>query len=229
MMTRRNPAIVQSLSSFLNTREPGNFDTYLADSLAGKAADSRQANARFFESQGEALITAAKALADLFSAGGRLFAMGNGGPGCDAARITVDFLHPNVKERPPLPVVNLGSNPAFIMAVGNDIGFGQVYARQITALGRAGDGLIGFSTDGNSTNLLTAFVAAKRRGLRTFGFSGGEGGRMKTRGLLDHCLIAPTTSIHRIQECHLTACHALSDLVHLVLATRHGIAVDADP
>src|SRR5215471_13366088 len=90
MMRQRNPAIIQSLSTVLDERQPADFETYLAASLATKAAESRQMNAHFFEVQGPKLVASAKALADLFSAGGRLFAMGNGGPGCDAARLAVD-------------------------------------------------------------------------------------------------------------------------------------------
>jgi D-sedoheptulose 7-phosphate isomerase len=111
-----------------------------------------------------------------------------------------------------------------ISAVGNDVGFEHVFVRQVIAQARAGDGLIGISTSGNSSNLITAFAKAKEMGLVTIGLSGGEGGKMKTGGVCDYCLVVPTSSIHRIQECHVTAYHILWDLVHTLLADDRGSA-----
>jgi D-sedoheptulose 7-phosphate isomerase len=108
--------------------------------------------------------------------------------------------------------------------VGNDIGFDHVFVRQIVAQGKAGDGLIGISTSGNSGNLISAFAKAKEMGIVTIGLAGGDGGRMKTSGVVDYCLVVPTTSIHRVQECHVTAYHILWDLVHTLLADDRGFA-----
>src|SRR5690606_27690018 len=107
---------------------------------------------------------------------------------------------------------------AMISAVGNDIGFEHVFVRQIIAQGRSGDGLVGISTSGNSTNLIAAFAKAKEMDLVTIGLAGGDGGRMKSSGVVDYCLVVPTHSIHRTQECHVTAYHILWDLVHTLLA-----------
>ena len=111
-----------------------------------------------------------------------------------------------------------------ISAVGNDVGFEHVFVRQVIAQGRAGDGLIGISTSGNSVNLISAFAKAKEMGLATIGLAGGDGGKMKTCGFVDYCLVVPTTSIHRIQECHVAAYHILWDLVHTLLADDRGSA-----
>jgi D-sedoheptulose 7-phosphate isomerase len=81
-----------------------------------------------------------------------------------------------------------------ISAVGNDIGFEHIYVRQLIAHGRAGDGLVGLSTSGNSANLIAAFVKAREMGLTTLRFGGGDGGRMAS-GVCDHCLVVPTTSV----------------------------------
>jgi D-sedoheptulose 7-phosphate isomerase len=81
------------------------------------------------------------------------------------------------------------------------------------------------STSGNSANLISAFAKAKQIGIATIGLAGGDGGKMKTAGVVDHCLIVPTTSIHRIQECHVAAYHILWDLVHTLLADDRGSAV----
>ena len=196
-------------------------DTLLA-SVNAKAEKSRAANQQFFAEQGPALVAAAEALAAVWRSGGKLFAMGNGGSSCDAAHFTVEFLHPITAGRPALPAVNLGDDLAMMTAVGNDVGFDQVFARQLIAQARAGDGVIGFSTSGNSTNLIAAFEAAKEHGLATFGLVGGDGGRMRASGLVDHCLVVETTSVHRVQECHVAAYHILWDLVHTLLADTRG-------
>jgi D-sedoheptulose 7-phosphate isomerase len=197
----------------------------LADSIAQKARESRESNERFFAEQAPQLIAAAQALAEVYRRGGRLFTMGNGGSSCDAAHVAVEFLHPVTAGRPALAAINLTADVAMLSAVGNDVGFEHVFVRQLLAHARAGDGLIGISTSGNSANLLAAFATARQMGLTTIGFTGGDGGRMKTARVLDHCLSVPSTSIHRIQECHVAAYHILWDLVHTLLADERGPSV----
>ena len=170
------------------------------------------------------LVAAAKALADVYRRGGRMFSMGNGGSSCDASHVAVEFVHPITAGRPALAAINLVADLAMISAVGNDVGFEHVFVRQVIAQGKAGDGLIGISTSGNSSNLIAAFAKAKEMGLVTIGLAGGDGGKMKSSGVCDHCLVVPTTSIHRIQECHVTAYHILWDLVHTMLADDRGSA-----
>jgi D-sedoheptulose 7-phosphate isomerase len=217
---------LQTLYPFLHDKaqDPGKLDAALAHSVSEKAADSRAANEAFFAANGEVLVAAAHALARMWQAGGRLLAMGNGGSSCDAAHVAVEFLHPITAGRPALPSVNLGADLAMLSAVGNDVGFDQVFARQIEAQGRAGDAVIGFSTSGNSANLLEGFATARRKGLVTLGFAGGDGGRMKNCGLVDHLLVAETPSVHRVQECHVAGYHILWDLVHTLLADTRGPA-----
>jgi D-sedoheptulose 7-phosphate isomerase len=200
------------------------LDTALLTSIADKAADGRDVSARFFGEQGDALLAAARALAHSFSHGGRLFTMGNGGSSCDAAHIAVEFLHPVTAGRPALPAINLTADVAMLSAIGNDLGFEHAYVRQLTAQVRSGDTVIGVSTSGNAANLHTAFAKAKDMGLVTIGLAGGDGGRMRACGLVDHCLVVPSSSIHRIQECHVAAYHILWDLVHTLLADARGSA-----
>ncbi len=108
--------------------------------------------------------------------------------------------------------------------VGNDVGFEHVFVRQIIARGKAGDALIGISTSGNFGNLIAAFAKAREMGLAAIGLAGGDGGKIKTSGVLDHCLVVPTTSIHRIQERRVAAYHFLWDLVRTLLADDRGSA-----
>jgi D-sedoheptulose 7-phosphate isomerase len=219
-------ADLQGLYPFLHgvAQAPEKLDASLSRSIDDKARDSRDANAAFFAAAAPVLVSAAKSLATVYRGGGRLFSMGNGGSSCDASHIAVEFVHPVTAGRPALAAINLAADIAMISAVGNDVGFEHIFARQVIAHGKAGDGLVGFSTSGNSANLIAAFVKAKAVGLVTIGFAGGDGGRMKTSASLDHCLVVPSTSIHRIQECHVAAYHILWDLVHTLLADDRGSA-----
>jgi D-sedoheptulose 7-phosphate isomerase len=217
---------LETLYPFLHggRQEPAQLDVALTQSALEKARESRESSERFFAEQTPLLVAAARALADVYRKGGRLFTMGNGGSSCDAAHVAVEFLHPVTAGRPALPAVNLTTDVAMLSAVGNDVGFDHVFVRQLLAHARAGDAAIGISTSGNSANLLAAFAKAKELGVLTVGFSGGEGGRMKTSGDVDYCLVVPSFSIHRVQECHVTAYHILWDLVHTLLADERGTA-----
>ena len=224
-MTSEND--LQSLYPFLHGKQQdaGKLNTALLQSVGEKAKDSRQASEMFFAQQADILVAAANSLAGVYRKGGRLFTMGNGGSSCDASHVAVEFVHPVTAGRPALAATNLVADLAMISAVGNDLGFDHVFVRQIIAQAKAGDGLIGISTSGNSVNLISAFAKAKEMGLATIGLTGGDGGKMKTSGAVDHCLVVPSSSIHRIQECHVTAYHILWDLVHTLLADDRGSAV----
>ncbi|ABQ32758.1 phosphoheptose isomerase [Bradyrhizobium sp. BTAi1] len=196
--------------------------------MAGKARDSRETNERFFGDQSEVLVAAAGTLANVYRRNGKLFSMGNGGSSCDASHVAVEFVHPITAGRPALAATNLVADLAMISAVGNDLGFDHVFVRQLVAHARKGDALIGISTSGNSQNLIAAFVKAKELGVATIGLTGGDGGKMKSSGAVDHCLVVPSTSIHRIQECHVAAYHILWDLVHTLLADERGSAANRE-
>jgi D-sedoheptulose 7-phosphate isomerase len=217
---------LKGLYPFLHgaVRDSARLETALLHSINQKATDARATNELFFAGSAPVVIEAAKALAEVYRRGGRLFAMGNGGSSCDAAHIAVEFLHPITAGRPALTAVNLTADTAMISAVGNDVGFEQVFVRQLLAQGRAGDALIGVSTSGNSANLLAAFQKAREMEITTIGLTGGDGGRMKNSGLVEYCLVVPSTSVHRIQECHVAAYHILWDLVHTLLADGRGSA-----
>ena len=221
-----NESDLKGLYPFLHgkAQDPAKLNAALLHSVAEKARESRDTNERFFSEQAPTLVAMANAVAGIYRQNGRLFSMGNGGSSCDASHVAVEFVHPITAGRPALAATNLVADLAMISAVGNDLGFDHVFVRQIIAQGRAGDGLIGISTSGNSTNLISAFVKAKEMGLVTIGLAGGDGGRMMTSGAVDFCLVVPTSSIHRTQECHVTAYHILWDLVHTLLADDRGSA-----
>ncbi len=194
----------------------------LLESIRQKAADSVTAKQRFFEANGEAVLAAAQAIAGVYRRGGRMFSMGNGGSSCDASHFAVEFMHPVTAGRPALTAVNLSCDMAMVTAVGNDVGFGHIFLRQLIALARRGDGVIGFSTSGSSDNVLAAFATARQLGVTTIALTGHDGGKMARSGDVDHCLIAASDSIHRIQETHVTIYHILWDIVHTLLAENRG-------
>jgi D-sedoheptulose 7-phosphate isomerase len=139
--------------------------------------------------------------------------------------VAVEFMHPITVGRKALPAICLANDMAMVTAVANDVGFNDVFSRQIIALGAAGDVLLGISTSGNSDNLLHAFATARRMKLGTIGFAGDDGGKMAAAsaagdGLVDFCLTVPTSSIHRIQESHVALYHIMWDLVHTFLQSK---------
>ncbi len=198
----------------------------LLETVRQKANHSVETKQQFFAVNGQQLIDIAQALAEVYCNQGRLFTMGNGGSSCDAAHLAVEFQHPVTTGRPALPAMNLCMDMAMISAVSNDIGVQHIFSRQLNAHARAGDGLVGFSTSGNSVNLMNGFRQARDMGLTTVGFAGGDGGEMKSSGILDYCLVVETDSIHRVQEVHVACYHILWDLVHTLLADQRGFLAE---
>jgi D-sedoheptulose 7-phosphate isomerase len=221
-----NEKELSGLYPFLHgkAQDPAKMNAALLHSVAEKARDTRETNEQFFSGHAGVLVAAAQTLANVYRNGGKLYSMGNGGSSCDASHVAVEFVHPVTAGRPALAATNLVADLAMISAVGNDLGFDHVFVRQLIAHARKGDALIGISTSGNSQNLIAAFAKAKDMGIATIGLTGGDGGRMHSSGTIDHCLVVPSTSIHRIQESHVIAYHILWDLVHTLLADDRGSA-----
>jgi len=165
---------------------------------------------------GARIAQCARDMAARFAAGGRLFAFGNGGSATDAAQLATLFLHPGGRSPgaavPPLPAFGLANDTSVITALCNDIGVDVVFARQLGAFGRAGDIAVGLSTSGNSANLLRAFDEASRRGMLTIGLAGYEGGKMAELPSIDYLFVAPSASVHRIQEAQTTIYQVLWEL-----------------
>jgi D-sedoheptulose 7-phosphate isomerase len=212
------------LYPFLHGRKqdaPG-MTAALMESVRQKVADSIRVKEQFFAEHGAAVVRAAQAIAQVYRRGGRMLTMGNGGSACDAAHFAVEFCHPVTVGRPALAARDLSADAAMLTAVGNDVGFEHIFVRQLIANARAVDGVIGFSTSGNSTNLLRAFLKAREMGLSTIALVGGDGGRMAQSNDIDHCLVVASASIHRVQEVHVAIYHILWDLVHTLLADDRG-------
>jgi D-sedoheptulose 7-phosphate isomerase len=170
----------------------------LAQSARAKVAESGALRAATLERCGATLETAGAAMADRFRRGGRLFAFGNGGSATDADG-TVDLFRRPPYGRP-LPAMSLVEDRAVLTALSNDVGFELVFARQIIAHAKADDIAVGFSTSGDSVNMLRAFEEAARRHVLTVGLCGYEGAAMATSDAVEHCLVVRSESVHRIQE-----------------------------
>ena len=170
---------------------------------------------RFFGEQGDRVLAAARLLAQVFQAGGRVLIFGNGGSAADAQHLAAEFVNRFQVERPPLAALALTTDTSILTAVANDYDFRQVFAKQVRALGRHGDLAWGISTSGNSANVVAGLDAARGLGLKTLALSGGDGGPVAAAA--DLALIVPSRNTPRVQEVHITIGHALCDLVDFLL------------
>lgn len=137
--------------------------------------------------------------------GGSLLACGNGGSASDAMHLCEELTGRYRETRPALPAVCLNADGTALTCIANDFGFAEVFARQVQALGREGDVLIGFSTSGNSANVVCALEAAKEKNMTTVLVGGNDGG--VAAGLADWSVIVPSSSSARIQEVHTWILH----------------------
>src|SRR5262245_49837035 len=195
----------------------------LGFSLLEKARESVEVKTSFFAANKDATLSASLQMAKAFHRGRKLLVCGNGGSATDAQHVAVEFMHPITVGRKALSAICLSNDMAMVTAVANDVGFADIFSRQVIALGQEGDILLAISTSGNSENLIRACSTARGMGLVTIVFAGGDGGKMvqiHAEGLIDFCLTVPTSSIHRIQETHVTLYHIMWDLVHTFLQHR---------
>jgi D-sedoheptulose 7-phosphate isomerase len=157
------------------------------------------------------LESVAKECINCFRRGNRILLAGNGGSAADAQHIAAEFVGRFACERPGLAAIALTTDTSILTAISNDYGYEQVFARQVQALGSAGDVLIGYSTSGKSPNILRAFEEGRRRRLVCIGLTGNDGGIM--RDLCDYLLEIPTNDTSKIQVGHLVLGHTLCGLV----------------
>jgi D-sedoheptulose 7-phosphate isomerase len=167
--------------------------------------DSIQLKQAFFGQEMDRIIAQADDMAERLRRGGRILVCGNGGSAADAQHLAAELSGRYVKERRALAGIALTTDSSTLTAIGNDYGFDQVFSRQVEALGRPGDLLIGISTSGNSPNVIRAVASAKELGVRTLGLLGRDGGQLV--GLMDDALVVPATVTARIQELHQMIYH----------------------
>ena len=160
---------------------------------------------------GEAVTTAGERMSEALAEGGKLMFCGNGGSAADcqhlAAELTGRFIH----DRRPLAALALTTDTSALTSIANDYAFADVFERQVVALGRLPDCVVGISTSGNSENVIRAFLAARRMGLTTIGLLGRDGGALAP--LCDVGIVVPSHTTARIQEAHIFIGHCLCGLI----------------
>ncbi len=173
--------------------------------------DSSAALARAAEELPEIGAAVAAVLVEAIQGGGKILFCGNGGSAADAQHLAAELAGRLRLERRALPAVALTVNASTLTAVANDYGYEAVFARQVEALGKPGDVLIGISTSGSSPNVVAALKTAKLSGLVTVGLLGLSGGAMEE--FCDYSLRAPSDDTQRIQEIHIAVGHAICEIV----------------
>jgi D-sedoheptulose 7-phosphate isomerase len=154
-------------------------------------------------------------MARSLGSGGVLLVCGNGGSAADAQHIAAEMTGRFFRDRKPLPALALHGNTSSLTAIGNDYGYDEVFAREVTAHGRPGDVLLAISTSGNSRNVLRAIDAAREKRMAIVGLTGESGGKMLAE--CDVCLCVPSSSTPRIQECHILIGHTICELLEQIL------------
>ena len=172
----------------------------------------------FAPAQAGVLEEIAREILKAFNAGRKILLCGNGGSAADSQHIAAEFIGRFKRERKSLPAVALTTDTSVLTSLANDYDYTKIFSRQVQGLGQKGDILIAISTSGNSKNVLAAVRQAREQGLRTIGFTGAQGGALK--GTADLCFQAQSDKTPHIQEVHITALHALSEVVEeLVLGS----------
>lgn len=189
-------------------------DVAAAIGVTARLLDAMAADAALCAATAQATETCIAAL----RAGRKLLFCGNGGSAADAQHWAGELVSRFNYDRPGLPAIALTTDSSILTAIGNDYGYDRVFARQVEALGVAGDVLVAISTSGNSPNVVAAIEAARARGIATIGFTGQGGGSMAT--LCDVCIRIPSASTPRIQEGHEVLGHALCAMVEAAVFPR---------
>jgi D-sedoheptulose 7-phosphate isomerase len=160
-----------------------------------------------------AVLAIAQAAEKSLRAGGKIMLAGNGGSAADAQHIAGEFLSRLRFDRHPLPAIALTTDSSVLTAIGNDYGYEQLFERQLRGLGRKGDVFIAITTSGKSPNVLAALRAAREIGVVTVGFTGTAPGAAAMLPLCHHVLAAPSDDTPLIQQIHITAAHAICEIV----------------
>jgi D-sedoheptulose 7-phosphate isomerase len=190
-------------------------DTEARELISNVLAEGAQLRLRMVELSIDVIMHACHLLRDCLKANGKILLFGNGGSAADAQHIAAEFVCRFSRDRDPLPAIALTTDTSALTAIANDYGFERVFARQVEALTQPGDAVIAISTSGRSPNVIAGIEAARVRGARTIGLTGGDGGSMVAA--VDIPIIIPTDVTARIQECHITIGHLICEVVEALL------------
>jgi D-sedoheptulose 7-phosphate isomerase len=166
------------------------------------------------------IAVAAAWMAETLRSGGKLLLFGNGGSAADAQHIAAEFTGRFERDRRPWPAIALTTDTSALTALVNDYGADHVFARQVEALGRKGDLVVALSTSGDSPNVVQGVRAARALGVRVVGLTGATGGRLAP--LCDLALRVPSRRTPRLQEAHIAICHAMCEVVEVLLAEEES-------
>ena len=186
-----------------------NKEKFITDSLK----ESSETKLKITRACKEDILKAVDILSDVYRNGNKLLLCGNGGSAADCQHIATELmirLSHNI-QRPALPAIALTTDTSNLTAGGNDIGFENVFARNVEGLGNKGDVLLAISTSGNSGNIIKAVEMAHKKGMRVIGLLGYEGGKLKP--IVDLPIVIPSSNVQRIQEGHITVAHIICELV----------------
>jgi D-sedoheptulose 7-phosphate isomerase len=175
------------------------------------AQESSQVKERFFRENVDAIVEIVHAIMDSLRRRNKILIFGNGGSAADAQHIAAEFVNRFLSDRAPLPAIALTTDTSILTSISNDMGFSQIFARQIEALGAKGDIAWGITTSGTSPNMIEGFRTAVEMGMKTIALTGKDGGEVLR--MADYALNVHSTSTPRIQEVHITVGHIICELV----------------
>ena len=190
-----------------------NKEKFITESLK----ESSETKLKIEQACKEDILKAVNILSEVYRNGSKLLLCGNGGSAADCQHIATELmirLNHHI-QRPALPAIALTTDTSNLTAGGNDIGFENVFARNIEGLGNKGDALIAISTSGNSGNVIKAVEMAHTKGMKVIGLLGGDGGKLKP--IVDLPVVIPSSNVQRIQEGHITVAHIICELVEYEL------------
>ena len=165
----------------------------------------------FIDENLEKLVAVIDVITAALKRGQRIFLFGNGGSAADAQHLAAEFVNRFLIDRPPLPAIALTTDTSVITSIGNDFDFAEIFAKQLRALGQAGDIAWGISTSGTAANVIKGLEMAKKLGMTTIGLTGKDGGAVLR--IVDHALNVASQSVPRIQEVHLLVGHMICEMV----------------
>ena len=184
----------------------------MRDSIVQAFDESIRVKQAFLRDNLDALAKAIDTIVAAFQSGNKLLLFGNGGSAADAQHIAAEFVNRFRIERPPLPALALTTDSSALTSIANDYDYSEVFAKQVRALGKAGDVAVAISTSGNAANVVSAAQVCRELKITTIGLTGGSGGKLA--GNTDHLLcVASTTNTARIQESHILIGHVICELV----------------
>jgi len=183
---------------------------HFAESIATKQAAA--------ETLVESIVAGGQLMSDALLDDGKILSCGNGGSAADSQHFSSELLNRFERERPGLPAMALTTDSSTLTSISNDYAYEEIFSKQVRALGKSQDVLLGISTSGNSENVIRAIAAAHERGMKVVALSGRDGGRM-AEALEDGDveIRVPASRTARIQEVHLVVIHCLCDLIDTAL------------